>query len=84
MAMRRVYDGSVKQDYVQAMRTHYASRLRLPLDVAVVIALSAFGIYELNSGSKALRIAVLVVSVVFSLMLVAVFRYTCLCVSQSA
>ena len=27
----------VEQDYVRAMRVHYASRLRLPLDIAVIV-----------------------------------------------
>jgi hypothetical protein len=62
-----------EHDYVQAMRTHYASRLRLPVDVAVIIGMIVFGIYEVNSGSKTFGIAAMVVSVLFALMLVAAF-----------
>jgi hypothetical protein len=62
-----------EQDYVRAMRTHYASRLRLPLDIAVITAVVIFGAYEARSGSRGLGIALLGVSGVFALMLVAAF-----------
>jgi hypothetical protein len=29
-----------EQDYVRAMRAHYASRLRLPLDIAVIVGIA--------------------------------------------
>jgi hypothetical protein len=34
------------EDYVRAMRAHYASRLRLPLDIAVTSGVAVFGAYE--------------------------------------
>jgi hypothetical protein len=34
-----------EQDFVRAMRAHLASRLRLKLDIAVVVAATAFGVY---------------------------------------
>jgi hypothetical protein len=62
-----------ERDYVEAMHTHYASRLRLPLDVAIILALTAFGIYELHSTSKALGLASIALAVVFALILTAAF-----------
>jgi hypothetical protein len=63
----------VEQDYVRAMRTHYASRLRLPLDIAVTAGVVICGAYEARSGSRGLGIALLGVSGLFALMLVAAF-----------
>jgi len=60
-------------DYVRATRAHYASRLRLPLDIAVVIGAAALGAYELRSGSGGLGIAMLALSGLFAFMLVAAF-----------
>jgi hypothetical protein len=62
-----------QDDYVQAMRAHYASRLRLPLDIAVVIGMAGLGVYELRSASYTLGIVMLITSGVFTLMLVAAF-----------
>src|ERR1700686_3389529 len=62
-----------EQDYVRAMRAHYASRLRLPLDIAVIVGLAVLGAYEAWSGSHGFGITLLSVSVVFALMLVAAF-----------
>jgi YcxB-like protein len=62
-----------EQDYVRAMRAHYASRLRLPLDVAVIVGLAVLGAYEAWSGSHGFGITLLSVSGIFALMLVAAF-----------
>jgi hypothetical protein len=63
----------VEQDYVRAMRAHYASRLRLPLDIAVIVGGVAIGVYEWRSGSQGFGIALLSVLGIFALMLVAAF-----------
>jgi YcxB-like protein len=60
-------------DYVQAMRAHYASRLRLPLDIAVIILVGALGIYEWQSGAHSLGAVFLGISGAFTLMLLAAF-----------
>jgi hypothetical protein len=62
-----------EQDYVRAVRSHYASRLRLPLDVAVIVGVAVLGAYEWRSGSHGFGIALLCVSGMFALMLVAAF-----------
>jgi hypothetical protein len=62
-----------EQDYVRAMRAHYASRLRLPLDVAVILGFAVLGAYEMWSGSHGFGITLLSVSGIFALMLVAAF-----------
>jgi len=63
----------VEQDYVRAARSHYASRLRLPLDIAVIVGVAVLGAYEWRSGSHAFRITMLCVSGLFALMLIAAF-----------
>ena len=62
-----------EQDYVRAVRAHYASRLRLPLDIAVIAGVAALGAYEWRSGSHGFGITLLCVSGIFALMLVAAF-----------
>jgi hypothetical protein len=62
-----------EHDYVRAMRAHYASRLRLPLDIAVVVVVAVIGVYELRSGSQRFGIALLTLSGIFALMLVSAF-----------
>ena len=64
-----------ERDYVRAMRAHYASRLRLPLDIAVIIGLAVLGTQEWRSGSHGFGITFLGVSVIFALMLVAAFSF---------
>jgi hypothetical protein len=59
-----------EQDYILAMRAHYTSRLRLPVDVAVIVVVAIIGAYELKSGSQAFGIALLTLSAVFALMLI--------------
>ena len=62
-----------EHDYVQAMRAHDAARLRLRLDAALVIGLTAFGIFELQAGSKVLGAGAVVVAALFAVMLLAAF-----------
>lgn len=62
-----------EKDYVRAMRAHYASRLRLPLDIVVIVVLTALGVYEWQSGSRGFGIGLLCVSGLFVLMIVAAF-----------
>lgn len=62
-----------QQDYARAMRSHYASRLRLPLDLTVVVVVAIAGVYEWRSGSNGLRILLLCMSGSFALMLLAAF-----------
>ncbi len=64
----------IESDYVRALRAHYASRLRLRLDIAVIVALAGIGVYLWQSpGSRWFGVACVVVSSLFSLMLVAAF-----------
>lgn len=61
-------------DYVRALRAHYASRLRLRLDIVVAVVLAVVGAYLWRSPSLHwFGVAGVVISVVFSLMLVAAF-----------
>jgi len=62
-----------EEDYVRAMCAHYASRLRLPLDIAVTLGVAVLGAYALRSASHAFGIALLCVSGIFALILVAAF-----------
>lgn len=55
------------------MRAHYATRLRLPLDITVTVAVAVLGVYELHSGSRAFGIVLLCLSSAFALILVAAF-----------
>ena len=55
------------------MRAHYASRLRLPLDIAVIVGVAVIGAYEWRSGSRGFGLTLLCVSGVFALILVAAF-----------
>jgi len=61
-------------DYVRALRAHYASRLRLRLDAAVVIAVGAIGVYLWRSSDQEWPgIFFVVTSVIFALLLVSAF-----------
>ena len=62
-----------EHDYVLAMRAHYASRLRLPLDLAAVVVVAILGAYQLRSGSRGFGVVLLSLSGIFALMLVAAF-----------
>jgi len=62
-----------EEDYVRAMRAHYASHIRLPLDIAVTVGVAVLGAYEWRSGSHAFGITLLCFSGIFALILVAVF-----------
>ena len=63
----------VEQDYVRALRAHYAGRLRLPLDIAVIVGVAVVGAYEWRSGSHVTGIISLCLSSILALMLVAAF-----------
>jgi hypothetical protein len=62
-----------EQDYVRAMRAHYASRLRLPLDIAVILGLAVLGVYLARSGSHGFGMMLVGVSGIFAAMVVAAF-----------
>lgn len=63
-----------ERDYVRALRAHYASRLRLRLDIVVTFVLAGIGAYLLHSPNAYwLGLACVIIAVVFSLMLVAAF-----------
>jgi hypothetical protein len=61
-------------DYVRALRAHYASRLRLRLDIIVAIGLAGMGAYLWRSPELHwLGVGCVVLSLLFALMLVAAF-----------
>ena len=61
-------------DYVRALRAHYASRLRLRLDIVVAIGLAGIGAYLWRSPDlRWWGVGCVVVSALFGLMLVAAF-----------
>jgi YcxB-like protein len=63
-----------ERDYVRALRSHYASHLRLRLDIAVTILLAGIGVYLWRSPRGYwLGTACVVIAIVFGLMLVAAF-----------
>jgi hypothetical protein len=64
----------VERDYVRAFRSHCLSRLRLPLDVAVVFLGIGVGIYLWQSPNQHwLGVGSVALSALFALMLVAAF-----------
>ena len=63
-----------EQDFVRAMRAHYASRLRLRIDIAVTVLMAVIGVYLWRSPeSRWYGIALLGLSGTFALMLIAAF-----------
>lgn len=63
-----------ESDFVRAMRAHYASRLRLRLDIVVIVVTVAFGAYLWRSPNSHLYGMVVVgIAAAFALMLVAAF-----------
>ena len=63
-----------ESDYVRALRAHYASHLRLRLDIVVTVVLFGVGIYLCCSPSlRWLGIACVIIASVFALLLVAAF-----------
>jgi YcxB-like protein len=63
-----------ERDYVRALRSHYASHLRLRLDIAVIVILAGVGGYFWRSSSGHwLSLACVVIAIGFGLMLVAAF-----------
>jgi YcxB-like protein len=64
----------LEDDYVRALRAHYASRLRLRLDAAVVAVVAGIGIYLWQSPTTHwLGVGCVIVSSLFALLLVAAF-----------
>ena len=64
----------LQRDFVQAMRAHYASHLRLRLDIVAVAVLAALGAYNWRSPTLHwLGMVSVGISAVFALMLVAAF-----------
>jgi hypothetical protein len=63
-----------EKDYVRALRAHYASQLRLPLDIFIIIVLFTAGACLWRSPSLHwLAVAGVALAVVFALMLVVAF-----------
>jgi hypothetical protein len=63
-----------ESDYVRALRAHYASHLRLRLDIVVTVVLVGIGIYLGRSPNlRWLGVACIGIGVVFALMLIAAF-----------
>jgi hypothetical protein len=63
-----------EQDYVRAMRTHYRSKLRLPLDIGVIVITTAIGGYLWRSGDSSwFTFTLLLLASLFALMLVTAF-----------
>ena len=64
----------LESDYARALRAHYASRLRLRLDIVVAIVLAGVGVYLWRSPDLHwLGVGCVLVAVLFPLMLVAAF-----------
>jgi hypothetical protein len=64
----------LERDYVRALRAHYASRLRLPLDIAVCVILAGIGAYLWRSADLHwLGLACIVLAAVFAALLIAAF-----------
>jgi hypothetical protein len=63
-----------ESDYVRALRAHYASQLRLPLDILVIIVLLGAGAYLWRSpGLHWLGVAGVALAVAFAIILIAAF-----------
>ena len=64
----------LESDYVRAFRAHYASRLRLRLDIAAVVVLAGIGVYLWRSPDlRWFGVGCVAVAVLFALMLAAAF-----------
>jgi|ERR1043166_6560410 hypothetical protein len=64
----------LESDYVRALRAHYASRLRLRLDIVVTVVLIGIGGYLWQSPTTHwLGVGSVVVAVLFGLLLIAAF-----------
>ena len=64
----------LESDYVRALRAHYVSKLRLPLDIAAVIVLPLVGVYLWRSPDlRWLGVTCLATSAIFVLILIASF-----------
>jgi hypothetical protein len=64
----------LERDYVRALRAHYASRLRLPLDIAAAMVLAGIGVYLWRSANMHwLGLGCIVLAGSFAAMLIAAF-----------
>jgi hypothetical protein len=64
----------LESDYVRALRAHYASQLRLRLDIVVIVVLICMGAYLWSTPSLHwLAVACVVIAMAFALMLIAAF-----------
>jgi hypothetical protein len=64
----------LESDYVRALRTHFASRLRLRFDIFVAVFLAAVGVFLWRSPDcHWLGVAGVIVATVFVLILIAAF-----------
>ena len=63
-----------ESDYVRAMRAHYASQLRLRLDIPVTVVVLGIGVYLLRSTDQYwLGLVCIVLVAAFALLLIAAF-----------
>ncbi len=63
-----------ENDYARALRAHYATQLRLPLDILVIIVLIGAGAYFWRSPSLHwFAVGGIALAVIFALMLIAAF-----------
>jgi hypothetical protein len=63
-----------ESDYTRALRAHYASRLRLRLDIVVALVLAGIGTYLWRSpGLHWLGVGCVLIAALFALMLVSAF-----------
>jgi len=63
-----------ENDYVRALRAHYASRLQLRLDIGVIVVVASIGVYLWRTpSSQLLGIACVILSVGFAFLLIAAF-----------
>ncbi len=64
----------LESDYVHAFRAHYLTRLRIPLDITVIVVLFCIGVcFWQSSSSHLLSITCFVAATAFALLLLAAF-----------
>jgi hypothetical protein len=63
----------LEQDYVRALRTHYAAHLHPRLDILLAIALAGGGIFLWNSERHWFAVTLVILSAILILMIVAAF-----------
>ena len=69
-----------EQDYVRAMRAHYATRINVKLDVAVAIGAALLGtcLWQFLD-SPYLGVGLMCLSIIFTVMLLGVFGHSQIC-----